>query len=117
MNTITKQLIAHCPVCRKKHLTEDTIEHNGVLLCRLTGSQVERITPPIPLHVYTFDRFRITIRRRVVLGNVALRAGLTFILTRPRIEESCLLLSTKQYGLLSIPMSAVEMTPCIEASR
>ena len=117
MNITIKYLIAYCPECRKKHLEEDVREHNGVLLCRQTESQVERLPEPIPFQVYTFSAFCITIKSRVVLGQVALRAGMTFTLTRPQIVDDCLRLDTKQYGLLSIPMNAIEMEPCLEANQ
>jgi hypothetical protein len=109
-----KYLVAHCRRCNRPHFAEDIVEQDGILTCKRTGCLVTHLEQPIPIHIHQFSQFRVTVRERVVLQQGALRAGYTFLLSHPQIVEHCLQVSTKQYGVLAIPVSAVEMVPVVE---
>jgi hypothetical protein len=109
-----KYLVVHCRKCRQRHFADDVVELVGVLTCKRTGCQVMPLEQPIPIHIHQFSRFRVTVRERVVLEHGALRAGSSFLLEHPQIVERCLQVSTKQYGVVAIPVSALEMVPVVE---
>jgi hypothetical protein len=109
-----KYLVVQCRKCRQRHFADDVVEQAGTLTCKRTGCQVVPLEHPIPIHIHHFSRFRVTVRERVVLEHGALRVGSSFLLEHPQIVERCLQVSTKHYGVLAIPVSAVEMVPIVE---
>ncbi len=108
----TKYLIAACRHCGKPHFEEEIYEKSGALHCRRTGLVVERMESPMPIRIYRFAWHRITIKRHVVLSGGRLRAGTSFPLRDPQIIDGHLHVETPQYGVVLIPMDAVQMEPC-----
>ncbi len=108
----TKYLIATCRSCGKPHFEDETYERDGALRCRRTGFAVERMESPVPIRIYRFVWYRITIKRHVILSGGRLRASTTFTLRDPQIVDGHLRVETPQYGVVLIPMDAVRMEPC-----
>lgn len=107
-----RYLIARCDGCNKAHFESETYERNGELHCRRTGFVIARIEPPVPIHIYRFEHYRVTITRNVVLSLGRLRVGTTFTLHNPQVVDGHLRVETVKYGVVTVPMSAVRMEPC-----